>query len=98
MPAIRVALGEELGKGGNMCFGSCRVTCDNCRPKFVYCPNCGNKCMLFHKVCKKCKTELTSEMKDAARKEWAVRAKNRHDAEVIVRKEKEAAREANDKE
>ena len=54
-----------------MCFGSCRVTCDNCKPKFVYCPNCGHKCMLIHKVCKKCKTPLTDEMKEAAKADWA---------------------------
>ena len=65
-----------------MCFGSCRITCDNCKPKFVYCPNCGNKCMLFHKVCKRCKTELTEEMKQEARDEWQKKAKERHDKEV----------------
>ena len=53
-----------------MCFGSCRVTCDNCKPKFVYCPVCGHKNMLIHKACKKCKTPLTEEMKQKARKDW----------------------------
>ena len=68
-----------------MCFGSCRVLCDNCKPKFVYCPNCGHKCMLFHTQCKKCKTPLTEEMKDAARAEWEIRSKERHERDAAER-------------
>ena len=76
-----------------MCFGSCRVTCDNCKPKFVYCPNCGHKCMLFHKKCKKCGAVLTEEAKETAREEWRVRAKARHDADLAKQEVKKVARE-----
>ena len=60
-----------------MCFGSCRVTCDNCKPKFVFCPVCGRKNLLVFKECKKCKTPITEEMKQAAIAEWKVKAAER---------------------
>ena len=53
-----------------MCFGSCRVTCDNCKPKFVYCAECGTKNLLFFSTCYQCKAPLTQEMKDAAVADW----------------------------
>ncbi|MCI2241668.1 hypothetical protein [Adlercreutzia faecimuris] len=60
-----------------MCFGSCRVTCDNCKPKFVWCDQCGRKNLLVFKKCKQCGAPLTEEMKDAARADWAARAAER---------------------
>ncbi len=63
-----------------MCFGSCRVTCDNCKPKFVYCPDCGHKNMLVFKACKRCGKPLTEEMKDAAIRDWEERSKARNES------------------
>ena len=60
-----------------MCFGGCRVTCDNCKPKFIVCPVCGRRNMLVFDACKKCKTPFTEDMKEAARDEWAARAAER---------------------
>ena len=60
-----------------MCFGSCRVTCDNCKPKFVYCPECGRKNMLDFKACKQCGPLLTGEMKEHAIEEWEAGARAR---------------------
>lgn len=57
-----------------MCFGSCRVTCDNCKPKFIWCPECDTKNLLVFKKCKKCGFEFTEEMKDEARATWAAKA------------------------
>ena len=48
-----------------MCFGSCRVTCDNCKPLLVF------------KQCKQCGAPFTEEMKDAARADWAAKAAER---------------------
>lgn len=61
-----------------MCFGSCRVTCDNCKPKFVYCPQCGRKNMLVFKACKGCGLPLTQAMKDAAIAEWEAKSKEKN--------------------
>lgn len=61
-----------------MCFGSCRVTCDNCKPKFVYCPTCGRKNMLIFKECKKCGERITEEMKEKAIREWEVDSQRRN--------------------
>ncbi len=60
-----------------MCFGSCRVTCDNCKPKFVYCPQCGRRNMLVFKACKKCGLPITEEMREDAIARWEQRAKER---------------------
>ncbi len=61
-----------------MCFGSCRVTCDNCKPKFVVCPDCGHKNLLVFKACKECGSVLTEDMKDEARRVWAEQAEERN--------------------
>lgn len=60
-----------------MCFGSCRVTCDNCKPKFVQCPACGHKNMLVFKACKKCGETLSEETKDNAVAQWEEKARAR---------------------
>ena len=64
-----------------MCFGACRVTCDNCKPKFVYCPDCGKKNMLMFDKCRKCGRPLTQEMKDAAIADWEVKRRERDEKE-----------------
>ena len=52
-----------------MCYG-CRPTCDDCRPKFVFCAACGSKNFLFSRACKSCGAPLTDEMKSEARELW----------------------------
>lgn len=52
-----------------MCYG-CRVTCDDCKPKFVHCPQCGWRNLLFLEKCVKCETTLTQEAKDEAIAQW----------------------------
>ena len=59
-----------------MAYG-CRTTCDNCRPKYVFCPNCGKKNFLTVNNCSKCHQELTQEAKDQAIAEWEENAKTR---------------------
>ena len=59
-----------------MAYG-CRSTCDNCRPKYVDCPNCGTRNFLVMGKCKKCGAEITAEAKDEAIAEWQRKAKDR---------------------
>ncbi len=61
-----------------MCFGSCRVTCDNCKPKFIFCPKCGRRNQLVFNSCRKCGEPFTEDMKDEARRLWAIKAEERH--------------------
>ena len=68
-----------------MCFGSCRVTCDNCKPKFIWCDQCGRKNLLVFKRCKQCGAPFTEEMKDAARADWAAKAAERADGQASKR-------------
>lgn len=55
----------------------CRSTCDNCKPKFVWCPNCGKRNFLVMSKCTKCGEPLTEELKDAAIEKWQEEAKTR---------------------
>ena len=59
-----------------MAYG-CRSTCDNCRPKYVYCPACGKKNFLVLSSCTKCGAELTEEAKQEAIAEWEKKAETR---------------------
>lgn len=52
-----------------MCYG-CRPTCDDCKPKFVYCPACGRRNFLFSRCCSGCGRLLDDEEKAAAREQW----------------------------
>ena len=54
-----------------MCsYGGCKPTCENCKPKFVFCPQCGKKNFLFSDKCTFCDELIPEEAKDAARKKW----------------------------
>lgn len=59
-----------------MAYG-CRSTCDNCRPKYVACPECGKRNFLVLNNCKSCKAELTAKAKDMAIEEWQRNAATR---------------------
>lgn len=59
-----------------MAYG-CRTTCDNCRPKYVICPECGKKNFLTLSACSRCHAELAQDAKDAAIAEWYEKAKTR---------------------
>lgn len=52
-----------------MCYG-CRPTCEDCKPKFVYCRSCGSKNFLFSKKCKVCSACLTEDMKKEDVMKW----------------------------
>lgn len=52
-----------------MCYG-CRPTCDDCKPKFVYCASCNGKNYLFMKNCKSCGSIISEELKELARISW----------------------------
>ena len=55
----------------------CRATCDNCKPVYVWCPECGKKNFLTMTKCTKCKAPLTEESKDAAIAKWHEEASKR---------------------
>lgn len=52
-----------------MAYG-CRPTCDNCRPKYLYCPECGTRNFLTLHSCKKCKKKFTQSDRDEAVSRW----------------------------
>ena len=80
-PLPAPAPGPAVGHGPAMCFGSCCVTCDNCKPKFVSCPVCGHRNMLVFKTCRKCGKPLPEGAKDAAVKDWEAKARTRNKRE-----------------
>ena len=54
-----------------MCYaGGCNPECDNCRPKYLRCPQCGNRQFIIQKNCTKCGYNVTDEDRDNARAEW----------------------------
>lgn len=59
-----------------MAYG-CRPTCDNCRPKYVYCPVCGAKNFLTLAACKKCRHVFSQEDRDEAVLRWESESKTR---------------------
>ena len=52
-----------------MAYG-CKATCDNCRPKYVYCDECGTKNFLVLKACKKCGAAITEDARERAVAQW----------------------------
>lgn len=54
-----------------MCYaGACNPACDNCKPKYIFCPECGSKEFLARKACPQCGYTFTDEDKAAAREKW----------------------------
>lgn len=66
----------QSNRGIAMAYG-CKTTCDNCRPKYVFCPKCGHKNFLIFSNCKECGLGLTEEMKNQAVADWQEKAKTR---------------------
>lgn len=56
--------------GQHMCYG-CKPFCENCKPKFVYCSQCGERNFLVNSACAQCGAELTEEEKEEAKSAWA---------------------------
>lgn len=58
-----------------MCFyGNCRsYTCENCKPKLVTCPHCGEKTLMRFDICIYCKKAVSKELKKAAVDAWLKR-------------------------
>lgn len=52
-----------------MCYG-CRMTCDDCKPKFIICSHCGWRGFLIFDMCPKCKAVYTQKEKERAEEEW----------------------------
>ena len=48
----------------------CSPVCDNCKPKFVVCLNCGMRTLLDLPVCPNCGNEITQEERDLAYADW----------------------------
>lgn len=48
----------------------CNPMCDNCKPKFVECPECHDQCFLNEPTCRKCSHVFTDEEKGAAKDLW----------------------------
>ncbi len=59
-----------------MAYG-CRPTCDNCRPKYVRCPACGERSFLTLKACRRCKRPFTQLDRDEAVRQWEAEAPTR---------------------
>lgn len=54
-----------------MCYaGGCHPECDNCKPKYLYCPECGQRCFLVKKTCPSCGRAFTDEDRQEARARW----------------------------
>lgn len=48
----------------------CVPTCDNCKPKFFECPQCGNRAFFALKECQSCGHVLTQDDCDTGLKAW----------------------------
>ena len=53
------------------CYEGCHPSCDACRPKFLFCPNCGKRLSLYVKECRSCGEPITEETKEIWRGRWA---------------------------
>lgn len=52
-----------------MCY-TCSPSCDNCMPKMLFCPECGERNLLAYEECCSCGAPLEQEAKDYAVAEW----------------------------
>lgn len=54
-----------------MCYaGACNPECDNCKPKYLDCPQCGTRLFLGHKTCPSCGYAPTDDDRAHARELW----------------------------
>lgn len=54
-----------------MCYaGSCNPECDNCKPKYLACPQCGTRIALAFKHCPLCKCAISESDREKARQDW----------------------------
>ena len=54
-----------------MCYaGNCHPECDNCKPKYLTCPVCGERTFIARKACLACGREITEDMREEARELW----------------------------
>lgn len=57
-----------------MCYaGNCHPECDNCKPKYVTCPSCGERTFIARPKCLACGYELTDDDREAGRAEWRLK-------------------------
>ena len=52
-----------------MCY-TCNPNCDNCMPKMLKCPACGEVNMISYDECCKCGFAFTEEMREKAKSDW----------------------------
>ena len=55
-----------------MCYG-CRISCDDCKPKFITCSKCGWRGYLMFDKCTKCGTLFTQKEKEFAVEQWRLK-------------------------
>lgn len=61
----------ERKEGRPMCYaGNCHPDCDGCKPKYVFCPECGLRAPLKIKACLSCGHEFTEAERDDAVEKW----------------------------
>ena len=57
-----------------MCYaGNCHPECDNCKPKYLVCPDCGSRTFIARPKCLMCGHAITEGEREAAREDWRVR-------------------------
>ena len=62
-----------------MCYG-CSPGCDNCKPKFMWCRQCGERMPLIMDECIFCGYVFTEEDREQAVEAWKQRQRDRHAA------------------
>lgn len=54
-----------------MCYaGNCHPDCDNCKPKYVYCPHCAARLLIAQKTCHLCGEALSEAVRLEAVERW----------------------------
>lgn len=52
-----------------MCY-ACRPTCENCKPKYLHCAECGYQNILKATHCVKCRRPIEQRERDEALLKW----------------------------
>lgn len=55
-----------------MCY-PCLNYCENCRQKYIYCPECGAQNFVVIPACNKCGHEFTEEDRAEGLRQWKIR-------------------------
>lgn len=54
-----------------MCYaGNCHPECDNCKPKYVWCPQCAARLPIALKSCHLCGRAISDEIKLETVEKW----------------------------